>query len=153
MSNPWRYVDSRHLVVVSSDGLTSHAVGASEIVAYLAANGVIDPAPAADPTQLFTAALSAGCQIVSAGTAALSGTWGISPQDELNLSGLQGGITVGAPWLGFYRDKAGLKHTLTAAQFTTLAEIILAYVEALDEALETALSGTWTAPAQPVNIS
>lgn len=124
----------------------------AQIAEIVAANNPAIP----DPRVLYTTAVNAGCRIVSTGTPALSGTYGIAPQDEINLAGLQGGIAASAPWLGGYRDQAGIKHTMTAAQFTEIATAILAYVAALDEAYATALSGapwTWTAPAQPVTIA
>jgi hypothetical protein len=42
MSNPWRFVDSLHRVVISPDGRVSHSVEVDEIRAYLSAGGIID---------------------------------------------------------------------------------------------------------------
>jgi hypothetical protein len=98
----------------------------------------------------------AGCAVVSTGTPELSGTYSITMQDEINIISLQSGIGAAAPWLGWYRDMAGVKHLMTQAQFTALATAILGYVEALDEAYVTALSagaGVMTLPAQPVTIA
>lgn len=102
----------------------------------------------------YNAAIAAGCAIVSTGTPGLSGTYGISPQDEINITSLQTGIAAGAPWLGYYRDASGAQHTMTAPQFTAIATAILGYVEALEAALATALAGgAWAAPATPVTIA
>src|SRR5690348_16142586 len=56
---------------------------------------------------------NAGCQIVSTGTPDISGTYGITAQDEINIVALQIGIDHGATWLGGYRDSSGIKHTMT----------------------------------------
>jgi hypothetical protein len=42
MSNPWRYIDSLHLMVISPDGCKSGLVDGDEILSYLAAGGIID---------------------------------------------------------------------------------------------------------------
>lgn len=99
-------------------------------------------------------AVSAGCAVVSSGTPALSGTYGIAPQDEINITGLQTSVLAGVTWLGYYRNMAGTKITMTATEFTTLATAILDYIAALDDAYEAAVGGgAWVAPAQPVTIA
>jgi hypothetical protein len=45
MANTWRYVDSLHLVVISSDGCQSGQVDSDEILGYIAEGGIIDPEP------------------------------------------------------------------------------------------------------------
>jgi hypothetical protein len=42
MANPWRYLDSLHLVVVSPDGRTSASVDSDEILQHIADGGLID---------------------------------------------------------------------------------------------------------------
>lgn len=102
-----------------------------------------------DPRAVAAAAFKAGCQIVSTGTPALNATYGVAPQDEINITGLQAAITAGVPFLGYMRDATGVKRTMTAAQFTILAAVIMQYVAALDDfAL-----GQGALPAQPVTIA
>lgn len=102
----------------------------------------------------WQAAFAAGCAIVSTGTPSLSGTYGIAPQDEINITGLQTSVLAGVAWLGYYRNVAGAKVTTTATQFTALATAILDYIAALDDAYEAAVGGAaWIAPAQPVTIA
>ena len=47
--------------------------------AWLAADNIPDPAPALTPAQQYTAAINAGCQIVSTSTPALNGNYSILP--------------------------------------------------------------------------
>lgn len=95
-----------------------------------------------------------GCQVVSGGASALSGTYGIELADEDNYLGLQAGIAASAPWIGYVRDTAGVKHTMTAPQATEVLIGILGFMEALDGAIGTwAGGGSWSAPSQPVGIA
>lgn len=129
-------------------GITDYAEIADDDARYLKFQAAIAGAAA------YNAAIAAGCAIVSTGTAAISGTYGIVAQDEINMSGLQAGIAAGAPWLGWYRDIDGARHTMTSAQATALFTAILGYVEALEEAYETTNGGdAWVAPAQPNTIA
>ncbi len=121
------------------------------VAAWLAAGH--EPAAAAPPTpnEQFAAAIAAGCRIVSTGTPAIDGAYGIQPQDEINYSGLQAGIFAGAPWIGGIRDIAGVKHAMSVAEATAVFTAILGYVEAWREWL--ANGGVGPQPAQPVMIA
>ncbi len=153
----WQWANASHGVVVRTNAngsMESHSILAPAIAAWLAAGGVPDPEPGPPPLARLNSAIAAGCAVVSAGTAALSGTWGITSQDEINLTGLQTSILAGAPWLGYYRDIRGVPHTMTAPQFTELATTIFGYLTALAAAYAVAEGGaSWVAPASPVEIA
>lgn len=106
-----------------------------------------------DPRAAGAALFSGGLAITSTGTPSLSGTYGIGQQDEINVVGLQAAVAAGV-FPGFYRDRAGARHTMTGTQFTEIATALLAFATAIDEALATALSGgSWTAPATTATIA
>jgi hypothetical protein len=160
---PWAPASAQEtaLHALGASIVAFHEDGTVEVEPEISLSGyaaaLITAAGARNAVQLgqqLTSLQQAGCQIVSTGTPAISGTYGILPQDEINIISLQTGITAGAPWLGGYRDRAGIKHVMTAPQFTALATAILSYVEALDEALAASLAGAaWNPPAQPVTIA
>jgi|SRR5579883_258902 hypothetical protein len=87
---------------------------------------------AVDRHAAAAAALAAGIAITSTGTPSISGVYGTAMQDEINLTGLQASINAGVPFLSYLRDKSGVKHTMTATQFTALASAVLAYIAAVD---------------------
>jgi hypothetical protein len=89
----------------------------------------------------FVLAGSAGVAITSTSTPALNANYGCQAQDEINLIGLQASILAGVPWLGYYRNIAGAKVMMTAAQFTAVATAILNFIAAADNAFETAAAG------------
>ena len=115
------------------------------------------PPPAIAPTlaQQAAAALDVGCQIVSAGTPALDGTYACNLIAQQRLTSIQTRINAGLglplgsatiDWL----DTGGTAHAFTAAQFTTLAAAIGDYayeLELLTLGQNTAL------PSQPKNIA
>lgn len=106
-----------------------------------------------DPKATYAAAIKSGLAIVSISSPELNGTYGIAPQDEINLTGLQVAVSASV-FPGYCRDMAGTKHVLSAAQFTVLATAVLNYIAALDEARQAALTGasaTW--PTEPVTIT
>jgi hypothetical protein len=107
-----------------------------------------------DPVAAAAALIAGGLAVTSAAAPALNGTYGCSPSDETAINGLQTAIGVNpALFPGYFRDKAGTAHVMTAAQFTALAEAILAFVVAVDAALAAALAGgAWAAPAAVANL-
>lgn len=110
--------------------------------------------PALTPDQHRTAALAAGVQVTSTSTPALNSTYGLSMQDQINITGLQTSLLAGVPWIGYFRDINRNKITMTAAQFTAVATVILNFIVAIDAAYELAEGGgAWVAPAQPGPIA
>lgn len=95
-----------------------------------------------------------GVAIQSTGTPALNATYGISPQDEINLVSLQAAVAASpSPFPGYYRDVNGVKITMTGPQFTSIAEGLLGFIAAFEDALETLVDGgSETVPTQPVTI-
>jgi hypothetical protein len=108
-----------------------------------------DPA-VPDRRAVAGAAFAAGCRIVSTGTPALSGTYGITPQDEINIMGLQSAVEASQPWPGYLRDATSAKHTMTGPQLTAVADAILGYIAAIDAYVA---GDTPSMPAQPVQIA
>lgn len=105
-----------------------------------------------DPNVAAAALLAAGLTITSAGTPALNGIYGTSPQDQVNMTGLQVSVAAGV-FPGSVRDRAGAKHEMTAAQFTAIATAILGFIVAINDARAAALAGgAWVAPATEANI-
>lgn len=113
-----------------------------------------DAAVTAQTARAAAAALLAGgLTITSISTSALNGTYGTGMQDEININGLQAAVAANV-FPGFYRDKALVRHTMTAAQFTAIATAILNFTVAVDEALATALGGgAWVAPSASATIA
>ena len=106
-----------------------------------------------DPVAAAAALIAGGLAIVSAGTAALNGTYGTTAQDEINITGLQVAVNVNA-FPGFYRDRAGARHAMTGAQFTAIATAAMTFIVAVEEAKAAALAGgAWAAPAAQANIA
>lgn len=94
-----------------------------------------------------------GVAVQSTGTPSINANYGISPQDEINLTGLQAAVLTGVTWLGYLRDVTGTKHAMSATQFTALAVQVLGYVAAFEDALQTLVGGgTASLPAQPLTI-
>lgn len=127
-------------------------------------NPVATPPAAPAPAQLgqaaYGAAIAAGCQIVSAGTPALNGTYPLDDSTLIKMVGeqsyiaLKGTFTNGqAPraWM----DSAGTPHMFPSTDaFTAFGEAVAQYIDALQTALAAALEGgAWVAPAQPVMIA
>lgn len=111
-----------------------------------------DPAKP-DPAAAAAAMLSAGVTINSTSTPAINGTYGTSPQDEINYTGLQVAVANGV-FPGWIRDKANNKHTMTGPQCTAVTTAILDFIVAVEEARDDALAGTaaWAAPPNIVTI-
>jgi hypothetical protein len=106
-----------------------------------------------DPIMAAAALLAAGLAIISSGTPSLNGTYGCSPQDEVNATGLQAAVAAGV-FPGFYRDQAGIRHVMTGSQFTTVAAAIMTFIVVVEEAKETALGGgAWSPPAATATIA
>lgn len=110
-----------------------------------------DPSKA-DPNAAASAMLAAGLAVTSTGTPALNGTYACASQDQINITSLQVAVTANV-FPGFLRDRAGAAHTMTAPQFTSIAEALLAFVVAVNQAKAAALGGgAWVAPAAEVTI-
>jgi hypothetical protein len=122
---------------------------AAEQAAIQAVYAAHDPATP-DRRAVAGAAFAAGCRIVSTGTPALSGTYGITPQDEINIMGLQSAVEASQPWPGYLRDATSAKHTMTGPQLTAVADAILGYIAAIDAYVA---GDTPSMPAQPVQIA
>lgn len=119
------------------------------VAAIYAAHDPAKPDPMAAATQL----LAAGLTVTSAGTPDLTGTYGCSTQDEINITGLQAAVAANA-FIGWYRDITGKKHTMTGVQFTAIATAVLNFVAAVEEAKAAALAGgAWVAPQAAAEIA
>lgn len=107
-----------------------------------------------DPKAAAAALFAAGIVITCTSTPAVSGTYGtLPPQDEINLTGMQSAVQANV-FPGYYRDITGAKHTMTPAQMTELAEAALAFIVAVDDAMEAALAGgAWVAPSNEATIA
>jgi hypothetical protein len=130
---------------------------------WVAAGNVPDPPPAPAPAQVgqaaYNAAIAAGCQIVSTGTPALNGTYALDDASLLKLVGEQNYIQLKSTFTNgqatrAWLDAAGAPHIFpSTSAFTSFAEALGAYIDALQTALAAALAGgAWIAPAQPVAI-
>jgi hypothetical protein len=116
---------------------------------------------AADAVQTqYSAALSAGCQIVSTSTPAINGTYMLDQNSFILTMGeqsyilLKGTFTNGQTTRN-WNDVNGVQHTFpSTALFTAFGEVLAQYVDQLQTALAAGLAGgIWTPPAQPVTIS
>jgi len=127
---------------------------------YQWVNGAWVTNPVAAAQAKYSAALGAGCPIVSSATPALNGTYGVQPSDLLMVSGEQVYILTrqsfsnGQSSRG-WQDVAGTYHTLPSiAEGEALFSALAGYVDALKTALAVAQGGgAWVAPAQPVTIA
>ena len=123
----------------------------SQIAAVQAVYAAHDPARP-DPVAAAAALIRAGLTVTSTSTPALNGTYGLLPQDEINITGLQHAV-VADVFPGFYRDRNGGRHTMTGEQFTALATALLGFLVAIDEAKAAALAGgAWVAPPATATI-
>jgi hypothetical protein len=128
------------------------AMTGDQVAAVNAVYAAHDPAKA-DPVAAASALLAGGLAVTSAGTPALSGTYGTTTQDQINITGLQAAVAQNV-FPGFYRDRAGARHDMTGVQFTAIATAVMTFVVAVDEAVATALGGgAWVAPAAVANIA
>jgi hypothetical protein len=111
-------------------------------------------AAAAAITNGYASAIAAGIAITSTGTPTLNGTYGIAQSNEIALTGLQVSV-ISNVFPGYYRNQAGVRVTMTAAQFTALATAALGLIEALDNALAAAQTpgGAWVAVSNAVTIA
>lgn len=160
------------MLCVSNNGLSFRRVAAN----YVAAAGEVlfsdDPMPTAAQLgaafpgyaaavsalalqQQAQAMLAAGCQVVSSGTPALSGTYPTDAASQAHINAeatsilLNGTFTDGTSsivWL----DVAGDPHTFSIAQFKTLATALAAYVTAC---LKVINGQSTTLSAQPSTIA
>jgi hypothetical protein len=110
---------------------------------------------AAQAPSIFAGLLAGGLAITSTATPTLNATYGVNFQDELNVVSMQTAVLTDATLFpGYWRDTAGLKVSMTPAQFTTIAEAILAFVKAADDWLDAALlGGTASPPAAAATIA
>ncbi|HVJ53440.1 MAG TPA: hypothetical protein VM689_13315 [Aliidongia sp.] len=116
--------------------------------------------PAPPPPSLVdqaNAALAVGCQIVSTGTPALSGTYPCDMTAQQRLAGnaifvqINGKFPGSDPSQIAWIDMAGDAHVFTStATFLTFASAIASYVAQLDEVI---FGQVQTLPAQPVTIA
>lgn len=96
------------------------------------------PPPPPTPAEQGAAAFAAGCQIISAGTPALSGRYALDPASQAAVVAVQTrinaglGLPLGATTIA-WPDMGGTVHTLTAAQFTVLAAELSDYVYLVDQ--------------------
>jgi hypothetical protein len=133
----------------------------ANIAALLAAQNarLHPPPPPPTPDQLLAAALAAGCAIVSAGTPALSATYGLDPVTQSDFVGVATAISLLGTFPGgtadfSYPDIAG--HPVTfpdVAGFKAVFGALSAYILALRRTAATLNAGgsaSW--PAQPVSI-
>ncbi|OYV98639.1 MAG: hypothetical protein B7Z68_00410 [Acidobacteria bacterium 21-70-11] len=124
---------------------------------YIAVNGAaaLPPAPTFTLAQQATAALSAGLAITSTGTPALDATYPCDANTQAQLSAEVISLmlnstfadgTTSIDWVDVNRTG----HTMTAAQFKTVATAIGAYVSALTKCIN---GQSTTLPASSVTIS
>ena len=85
------------------------------------------------PQQMIATALAPGLAVTSTGTSALSGTYGITQQDQFALMGLQLAIASGLTPPMPYIDSTGTSRRLTNAQVTALATGALAFIAAVNQ--------------------
>jgi hypothetical protein len=112
------------------------------------------PAPTPTPTQSYAAALSAGVAIASTSAPALNATYGCAAQDEINITAMQTAILTNASLFpGYWRNLAGAKVTMTAAQFTAIATAIMDYIVALDDWLAASVGTSAPLPAAAATIA
>lgn len=109
--------------------------------AWLAAGNTPTPAPAPSAAEViqqnYASAIAAGLAVTSASTPALNATYGVNATAQANVTAIVTGIAVGLGLPGggtsfVYLDATGAPHTITQAQFTSLAAAIRGYVYGLD---------------------
>ena len=95
---------------------------------------------------------ASGLTIDSTVTPSLDGIYACDSAGETALLGMQAAISAGV-FPGYYRFLNGTRVNLNAAQMTAVAVAVMNYIEALDNALATALSGgSWIAPSNTTTI-
>jgi hypothetical protein len=110
------------------------------------------------PTQQAAILLSAGCQIVSTGTPAISGTYALDANSLFNLTALSAGIAAGKPLPGGgitfnYPDISAAQHAFTGANFLDMAVAVEGYVYAINQTLVALADGqTASFPTLPITI-
>ena len=110
----------------------------SRVVAYNTAQAILAAVQSAQ-TQ-YDAALAAGLIITSTGTPALNATYDVSASAQNALTELEVAVANNL-FPGYYRDKSSAKITMTAAQFTSIAAAVMAYVLAWNNALDAVKAG------------
>lgn len=140
-------------------------VGASP--GWTLSNSVLTPPPppvVAPPTSLQAAQaklasiLVAGCQIVSTGTPALNGTYGMDATSLLEITAIEASIAGGQGLPGggatfLLHDITAAPHTFDATSFPNFAKAMRDYFAAAKQAFYVAAGGgspQW--PTQPVTI-
>lgn len=104
--------------------------------------------------QQYAALIGTGTvSVVSTGTPSLSGAYGITLNDKVNISSIVAGIGAGqgVPGSGssfVYLDAAGAPHVFTAAQFLPFAKAIRDYVYSF----AMAAGGQGAVPTSPITI-
>ena len=151
MSGLWTYTDSTDSVVVSADGRTSMSVNAPPIQAYLAASGVINPAPAESLSDQAAAMLASGVTITSTGTPAISGLYLGDPFTWMKILGIVSFIGVNATFPGGGSTYVFKGKTFpSTASFIALATAYADWVAQLEQIVD---MGTGTLPAATVTIA
>lgn len=114
--------------------------------AWLVLGNVAAAAALPDVLTVFAQKVAAGIVIASTGAPSLNATYAVDQQAEFNIVALQTSLNAGqgfpdgAATIG-YRDMAGLKHVMTAMQFTAVAAAIRDYIAALDDTAAALLGG------------
>lgn len=93
-----------------------------------------------DPHQTYVDAIRSGLAVSSGAAPTLNGTYGTTPQDEINMTGLLVAVSSNV-FPGYCRDISGMRRAMTPTQFTALAGAVLDYVATLDAARNLALEG------------
>lgn len=126
----------------------------------LAGDAIAAPVvPAPSLAQQAADAHAAGCQVLSASTPALSGTYPITPDVQQRLQATAQFIATNGRFPGGGRalgwpDTAGLPHVFaTTAQFIAFATALGDYVAALDQIVLGGSTAPSALPPQPVSIA
>ena len=125
------------------------SVADSVQVGWVDTNGTLGAPvpPAPTPQRVHDQAIAAGLTIVSTGTPALNGTYGLDAMSRANLAGIGAALALGigfppgnAPTLS-YGDQTGAVHTFDATAFKNLAAAVQDYFYHLEVTLRTKLAG------------
>ena len=154
------YVPQTGEALFSDDPPPSNATLAAVSTAFAAALAAqAAAAQVASAADAYTAIVKAGCQIQSAATPSLNGTYALDTPSIAKMNGIVAGINAGRGLPGggstfnLY-DQTGGVHAIGSADYLNLAQALENYIyEAM--AYEAALAGgsSATPPAQPVKIA
>lgn len=97
--------------------------------------------------------LQQGLHIIYTGHPEITATYGCSTVDQNNVTAMQAAVQADV-FPGYYVDKDGIPHTMTAEQFTVIATAIMEYVLAIGQAVRAAMepNGVWNAPTHEVTV-